>query len=128
MMLLPSNRNFGFFFTTVFFTVAIYYLYVESYIVSSLLSIVAILFLITTFFNADLLLPLNKIWMKFGVLLGIIISPIVMGFIFFGLITPYGVVMRLMGRDELRLRRITKESHWVLRLQTSLQNNFKKQF
>ncbi len=127
-MKLPSNRNFGLFFTAVFFIVATYFFYKENHIVASLLSIVTIIFLITTLFKSDLLLPLNKTWMKFGLFLGIIISPIVMGFIFFGLITPYGIIMRVMGRDELRLRRISKESYWVRRLQSSLHINFKKQY
>ena len=62
------------------------------------------IFLIITITNADALLPLNKLWMKFGILLGMIISPIIMGIIFFVIFTPIAILMRLSGRDELRLR------------------------
>ena len=63
-------------------------------------------FLITTIINANLLLPLNKLWMRFGLLLSRIISPIILGIIFFGLVTPYGLIMSMFGRDELRLKKI----------------------
>ena len=83
----------------------------------------------TTVINAKLLLPLNKIWMRFGFLLGSIINPIVLGIIFFVLFTPYGIVMRIFGRDELRLKKvINKKSHWVLRSETQPQTDFRKQF
>ena len=125
---LPSNRKFGFFFSAIFFTVSAYFLYIQSQIVASALFVVALLFLVTTLLNADVLLPLNKLWMGFGLILSIIISPIIMGVIFFGLITPYGIVMRLMGRDELRLKRTTSVTHWILRSQSSPQTDFKQQF
>ena len=124
---LPSNRKFGFFFSVVFFVVAAYFLYIQSQIVASGLFVVALILFITTLFNSDVLLPLNKLWMRFGLFLGMIINPIIMAFIFFGLITPYGIVMRMMGRDELRLRK-TIESHWILRSQSSPQTDFKQQF
>ena len=125
---LPSNKKFGFFFSAVFFFVAAYLLYIQNQIIASAMFVVALLFLFTTLFKADLLLPLNKLWMRLGLLLGMIISPIVIAVIFFGLITPYGVVMRAMGRDELRLRRTKKESHWILRSQSSPQTDFNQQF
>ena len=125
---LPSNKKFGFFFSALFFIVSTYFFYNQLEIVASALFVVALLFIFTTLFNADLLLPLNKLWMKFGLLLGIIISPIVIAIIFFGLITPYGILMRLFGRDELRLKRIKKESYWILRSQSFLKTDFKQQF
>jgi hypothetical protein len=66
--------------------------------------------------------------MRFGLLLGMIIGPIVLGIIFFGLFTPYGVVMRILGRDELRLKLVKTKSNWILRSTTSSQTNFKQQF
>ncbi len=59
------------------------------------------LLLVITLLKENLLLGLNKLWMRIGFLLGMIVSPIILGIIFFGLVTPYGVVMRIFGRDEL---------------------------
>ena len=67
-------------------------------------------------------------WMYLGFILGKIISPIVLGMIFFGLFTPYGIAMRMMGRDELCLKKTKKQSHWIHRSDNSLKTNFKRQF
>jgi len=125
---LPSNKRFGYFFSTIFFIATGYFLYVESQTIGYIFAIVSVLFIATTLINADLLQPLNKIWMHFGLLLGKIISPIVLGIIFFGLFTPYGIVMRLLGRDELRLEIQKNKSHWILRSKSTQQINFKQQF
>ena len=127
-VVLPSNRKFGFFFSLVFFMLAAYFIYTQNQTVVQVMLFVALLFLIITLFKADLLLPLNKLWMRFGFLLGKIISPIVLGIIFFGLITPYSIVIRVFGRDELRLRKVKNKSHWIHRSQDSPQTDFKRQF
>ena len=106
---LPSNKKFGYFFTVVFVISTIYFLYSELKTATYIMALVASLFFVITLINANLLLPLNKLWMKFGLLLGKIISPIVLGIIFLGLFTPYGIVMRIFGRDELRLKQIKKK-------------------
>ena len=113
---LPTNKKFGFFFAAVFL-VATTYFYINnaSSSVVSTLSVVSLSFLVATLVNPDLLLPLNRLWMRFGQLLGMIISPIVMGIIFFGLFTPMSLTMRLFRRDELRLRFKNKKTHWILR-------------
>ena len=84
--------------------------------------------LIITNTNAKVLLPLNKLWMKFGILLGMIISPIIMGIIFFGIFTPIAFLMRLSGRDELRLRFKKKKTYWIDRKTLNEFDFFKKQF
>ena len=84
--------------------------------------------IVISLFLSKLLLPFNKIWMFFGFFLGLIISPIVMGIIFFGLITPYGMIMRIMGRDELNLIKNKHKSYWTIRSQNEPQTNFKQQF
>jgi len=127
-VVLPSNRKFGFFFSLVFFMLAAYFIYTQNQTVVQVMLFVALLFLIITLFKADLLLPLNKLWMRFGFLLGKIISPIVLGIIFFGLITPYSIVIRVFGRDELHLRKVKNKSHWIHRSQDSPQTDFKRQF
>jgi hypothetical protein len=124
---LPSNRQFGIFFSGVFFVFSIYFLYLESDLLASTFFIIALLFIIISIVNADLLLPLNKIWMKVGIILGRIISPIIMAAIFFMLITPYSIVMRIMGRDELKLKKMSK-TYWIPRFHSLPQTDFKKQF
>ena len=126
---LPSNRKFGFFFSGVFFAVSVYFKFVESTAGSYLFVTLGVLFLIVTLVKADALLPLNKLWMRFGLLLGMIVGPIIMGIIFFGLFTPISLVMRLFGRDELTLRFKKKSTHWILRESPSIQSEaFKHQF
>ena len=113
---LPTNKKFGFFFTAIFL-IATTYFYINnaSSSVVITLGVIGLSFLVATLVNPDVLLPLNKLWMRFGLLLGMIISPIVMGIIFFGLFTPMSLTMRLFRRDELRLRFKNKKTHWILR-------------
>lgn len=126
---LPSNRKFGYFFTAVFGLATAYFSYVGAGKTSFILFLIAQLLLLTTAVNADWLLPLNKLWMRFGLLLGMIVSPVVMGIIFFGLFTPISLIMRLFGRDELRLKLTSRESHWKERDSSATQDDtFKYQF
>jgi hypothetical protein len=73
-------------------------------------------------------LPLNKLWMRFGLLLAMIVSPIVLSTIFFGLFTPIALVMRLSRRDELRLKFYKKQSYWIVRREPIKSESFKHQF
>ena len=107
---LPSNRKFGFFFSTIFLLASLYSYYIDSEFMVYILGLLCGILLITTITNPKVLLPLNKLWMKFGILLGMIVSPILMGIIFFGIFTPIAMIMRLLGRDELRLR-FKKKKH-----------------
>ena len=109
---LPSNRKFGFFFSAVFLAASVFFYIWESTTATYALAGLGLLFLITTLVRADNLLPFNKLWMRFGLLLGMIVNPIVLGVIFFGLFTPISLAMRLFGRDELRLRFKEKSSYW----------------
>ena len=125
---LPSNQKFGFFFTAIFIIAALFSFYIDHTNWFITLSIIGISFFIITIINSDILLPLNKLWMRFGVLLGMIISPIVMGVIFFVIFTPMAIFMRFFGRDELSLRVKTKTSHWINRKTENRTNFFKNQF
>ena len=78
--------------------------------------------------DKEALLPLNKLWMQFGLLLGMIVSPIILGLIFFGLFTPIAMLMRISGRDELRLKLTEKASHWISRGEPIKSESFKQQF
>ena len=125
---LPSNRKFGFFFTFVFTSVAAYFFYSANMAWAYVFVAVSLIFMIVSFVKSDALLPLNKLWMRFGLLLGIIISPIILGMIFFGLLPPIALIMRCIGRDELRLKTSNKASHWISRSEPIESESFKNQF
>ena len=125
---LPSNRKFGFFFTFVFVVAAAYFNYSANVSWAYVFVGAASIFLLITLIKSDALLPLNKLWMRFGLLLGMIVSPIVLGIIFFGLFTPIAILMRLSGRDELRLKFSPKVSHWITRSEPIKSESFKHQF
>lgn len=125
---LPSNRKFGFFFAFVFAVAAAYFYHGANADWAYLFAIASSIFLLITLIKSDVLLPLNELWMRFGLIIGMIVSPIVLGVIFFGMFTPIATLMRLSGRDELRLRFIQKESHWITRSEPLTSESFKNQF
>jgi hypothetical protein len=107
-----SNRSFGIVFFVVFLLVSLYPLINGDNVRFWSLAISGI-FLILGILNSNLLTPLNKIWFKFGILLGRIISPIVMGIIFFLVVTPIAFIMRLLGKDLLNLKYSDNQSYWI---------------
>ena len=125
---LPSNKKFGFFFSVIFLLISSYYLYLNEIIIALILGFISVLFFFVSVLKAGLLLPLNIVWMKFGILLGKLISPIVLGTIFFFMFTPVAVIMRLIGRDELRLRLNFQDSYWIKRKSSINKASFKRQF
>lgn len=125
---LPSNHKFGFFFTFIFLITATYFYFKDIYLAFYILGFVSLVFLLITIFTSDKLGPLNKLWMNFGFILGKIISPIIMGLIFFLIFTPTGILMRLFGRDELLLKFKNKPSYWIKRNVDIQSNSFRKQF
>ena len=107
-----SNRSFGLVFSIVFLIIAIYPLInSEGLRVWSL--IIAIIFLVLGLINSKILTPLNKLWFKFGILLGKIVSPVIMAVIFFLVVTPIGLFMRMIGRDLLNLKFNKNKSYWI---------------
>ena len=126
---LPSNRNFGFFFSALFVASSIY-CYVNTFIPAFLFftTITLVTSLITVILPSTLL-PFNKLWMELGLLIGKFVSPIVLGSVFFLLITPIAIAMRLAGRDELQLKLHGKGSYWKNRAPEGLKPaSFKNQF
>ena len=97
-------------------------------IIALILGFISVLFFFVSFLKAGLLLPFNIVWMKFGILLGKLISPIVLGTIFFFMFTPVAVIMRLVGRDELRLCLNSQDSYWIKRKSSINKASFKRQF
>jgi hypothetical protein len=110
-----SDRGFGFVFTAVFLLIGLApLLHGRPIRIWSL--VVAAAFLAVSLIRPGLLQPLNRLWTKFGLLLHRIVNPVVMGAIFFLAITPFGVVMRLLGKDPLRRRfEPGSTSYWIVR-------------
>lgn len=125
----PSNRKFGFFVSFVVIVVAAYFWWKGAMQLSIVLGVAGVVFALITILKDELLLPLNKLWMRLGLLLGMIVSPIVLGVMFFFLFTPISFLMRLFGRDELHLKKCASTSYWKLR-ETAGSNgdSFKYQF
>ena len=109
---ISSNRSFGIVFFVVFLIIALYPLINDGNI--RLWSLfVSLAFLVLGLLNSKFLSPLNKIWFKFGLFLGKIISPIVMGLIFFLVVTPIGILMRILKKDLLNLKMNNNKSYWI---------------
>lgn len=124
---LPSNRKFGLFFSAFSFILSIYFY--SNFLLSYILITVGFLFFTVALIKSDLLLPLNNLWMWFGMLIGRIVSPIVLGVVYFGLFTPMSFIMRLIRRDELRLRVNNDGTKWISRENSSIKSaSFKNQF
>ena len=123
---MSSNRNFGLVFFFVFLIISLWPLLNEDPLrIWSI--IIAIIFLILGLMNSKLLTPLNVLWFKFGILLGSIVAPIVMGIVFFLVITPIGFVMKIMGKDLLNKKKDNdKKSYWINRSKTK--STMKQQF
>ena len=123
---ISSNRSFGIVFF-VFFVIVSFWSFFKNgeFIIWPI--IVAVVFLILGLTNSKLLTPLNKAWNKFGILLGNFIAPIVMGIIFFLVVTPTSLVVRVMGKDLLRLKKNKdKKTYWIHKddYKTSMKNQF----
>ena len=107
-----SNRSFGIVFFIVFLLIALYPLTYSSEI-RTWSVIISLIFLVLGLLNSKILAPLNKLWSKFGMFLGKIISPLIMGIIFFLVVTPISLIMRLLGKDPLNLKYNNKNSYWI---------------
>ena len=120
-----SNKSFGIVFFVVFLIISLYpIINNESIRLWSL--IISLTFLILGIINSSLLSPLNKLWFKFGIFLGKIISPVIMGIIFFLVVTPIGIIMRLIGKDVLNLKYNNSKSYWIEK--TGPKSKMKNQF
>ena len=120
-----SNRSFGIVFFILFLLISFYpLLNGENISVWSL--IISLIFLVLGIFNSKILSPLNRTWFKFGIFLGKIVSPIIMGIIFFAVVTPTGIVMRLFKKDLLNLKLNNNKSYWIKK--TDIKSKMKNQF
>ena len=122
---ISSNKSFGIVFFTVFLIIAIWPL-LNGYGIRYWSLIISIVFLILGILNSKILTPLNKIWFKFGILLGHVISPIVMGIIFFLVVTPTSLLMKLFRKDILGIKKNRSKSYWIEK--SGPKNKMKNQF
>ena len=107
-----TNRNFGIVFFIVFLLIAFYPL-LKGNDLRMWSLIISFIFLGLGLINSKILTPLNRLWFKFGLLLGKFVSPLIMGIIFFVVVTPIGIIMRLLNKDLLNLKYNKKETYWI---------------
>jgi hypothetical protein len=110
-----SNRSFGWMFSVVFLIIAVWPL-VSGGIVRWWSLFIAAAFALVTVAAPKLLALPNRLWLRFGLLLNRIISPVVLALLFYIVVTPMGAIMRVFGKDSLRLRRHDSDtSYWIKR-------------
>ncbi len=121
-----SGKSFGFLFFFVFLIIGLWPLInLDQIRLWSI--IVALLFLFLAIFKPNFLNPLNKVWIKFGELLGMIIAPIIMCLVYFIILTPISLLLRIFGKDLLNLKFSKKiNSYWIERVKDI--GSMKKQF
>ncbi len=113
---LPSNKNFGLTFSVIFLLFATFFMINLNQFISLIFLGLSFLFVVSAFFLPKILYYPNLGWFYFGLLLGKVVSPIVLGIVFFIMITPVSIVSRLFGRDALFLKKVDKVSYWIDRV------------
>jgi len=121
---ISSNRSFGLVFFAVFLIISTWPL-LDNQDIRIWSLIVSLIFLILGILNSNILKPFNKIWFKFGMFLGNIVSPLVMGLVFFLVVVPTGFIMRLFGKDLLKLKKNKNNTYWI---EKNYKSNMKDQF
>ena len=109
---ISSNKSFGFIFGSIFFLIGLYF-YITSGEIKNWLLIISVLFFIAAIIYPNLLKPLNYFWFKFGIYLSKIANPIIMGIIFFLVVTPIGIVMKIFKKDLLNLKFNNEKTYWL---------------
>ena len=121
-----SNKSFGLLFFVVFLIIGLWPLK-NGESLNFYFIIASVVFLILGLLNSKLLSPLNKSWIKLGEILGIIIAPIVMALVYFAILTPISIIVRVFGKDLLGLKFFKeKETYWIKRKKNL--GSMKKQF
>jgi len=121
-----SNRSFGLLFFIVFIAVGLWPL-TKSEEANIYLILISLFFLIFGLINSKILSPFNKVWIKFGEILGLIIAPIIMALVYFIILTPISLIVRIFGKDLLGLKFLKKrDTYWIKRVKKL--GTMKKQF
>ena len=122
---ISSNKSFGVVFFIVFFLFGIWPA-LKGNDVRYWSIFLSLIFLILGLLNSKLLSPLNRLWFKFGIILGNFIAPIIMGLVFFLVVTPIGLIMKLFGKDLINLKKNKDKTYWIEKkeIKTSMKNQF----
>ena len=122
---ISSNKSFGVVFFIVFFLFGIWPA-LKGNDVRYWSIFLSLIFLILGLLNSKLLSPLNRLWFKFGIILGNFIAPIIMGLVFFLVVTPIGLIMKLLGKDLINLKKNKDKTYWIEKkeIKTSMKNQF----
>ena len=122
---ISSNKSFGLVFSLIFLLIALWPI-LNNAEIRIWSFVISVIFLILGLLNSKLLSPLNKIWFKFGLFLGKIVSPLVMIMIFFFVVTPIAVLMKIFRKDLLNLKYSKKSSYWIKK--NEIKSKMKNQF
>lgn len=126
---LPSNRRFGLFFSIIFIIISFYFFFIEKLNIGIIFLIISILFFLISIFVPKSLYLLNLLWMRIGIIIGIIVNPVIVGLIYFLLFFPIGLIMKLYGRDELLINLKNKKTFWYYKNRDRENlSSFKNQF
>ena len=120
-----SNRSFGIVFFVVFLLIGLWPILKGNELrIWSI--VISLIFLILGILNSKILTPFNKIWFRFGIFLGNFISPIIMGIVFFLVVTPTGLIMKLLRKDLINLRKNNSSTYWIEKkdIKSSMKNQF----
>ena len=122
---LPTNKNFGIVFFIIFLLIALWPLLNEN-VIRIWPLVISFTFLILGLMNSIYLTPLNRIWLRFGILLGNLVSPIVMSIVFFLVVTPIALMMKLSNKNLLGLKKNNKKSYWInsSKIKSKMKNQF----
>ena len=120
-----SNKSFGIVFAVVFGLIAFWPL-IKGNDIRLWSLVISIIFFVLGLINSKILTPLNRLWFKVGIFLGNFIAPIVMGIIFFLVVTPTGIIMKLLGKDLIKLKKSNEKSYWIekKKIKSSMKNQF----
>jgi len=123
---ISSNKSFGIVFS-IFFIIVFFFPFFKDESLNTWALIPSVIFLVLGLKNSKILTPLNIFWIKLGILIGKFVSPIIMGLVFFLVVTPIGLIFRSAGKDFLRLKKnSTKNTYWIDK--ESYKTSMKKQF
>jgi len=120
-----SNRSFGIVFFVVFLSIGLWPILTDNQLrIWSI--VISLIFLILGVFNSKILTPLNKVWFRFGIFLGNFVAPIIMGIVFFLVVTPTGLIMKLFRKDINNIRKNNSDTYWIEKkdIKSSMKNQF----
>ncbi len=128
-IILPTNKRFGLFFSAVFLVISIYFFFNKDLSTSLIFLVLAFIFCLISIAIPKILLPLNKLWMFIGFALGKIVSPIILAILYSGIFVPIGIFFKIIGRDELSIKKRKNKSFWKTRVKVDHKEDlFKNQF